>query len=66
MLRPRGRGPGQTLRGAVHDSLLAYAFTDRFVAEPTSHGVTDPDQGEISLREVLVHMVEDFARHSGH
>jgi len=36
------------------------------VAEPTSHGVTDPDQGEISLREVLVHMVEDFARHSGH
>lgn len=41
------------------------AFTDQFVAEAPDLGVTDPDQ-RFSLREVLVHMVEEYARHNGH
>jgi hypothetical protein len=41
------------------------AFTHRFVAEASDLGVTDPDQ-KVSLREVLVHMVEEYARHNGH
>jgi len=44
------------------------AFTDRFVAEAPDLDVvgTDPDQGQVSLREVLLHMVEEYARHNGH
>jgi uncharacterized damage-inducible protein DinB len=42
------------------------AFTDRFVAEAADLGMTDPGTGKISLREVLVHMVEEYARHNGH
>ncbi len=41
------------------------AFTDRFVAEASDLGVTDA-AGRVSLREVLVHMVEEYARHNGH
>ena len=44
------------------------AFADRFVAEAPDLDVTgnDPNQGPISLRELLVHMVEEYARHNGH
>jgi uncharacterized damage-inducible protein DinB len=44
------------------------AFTDRFVAEAPDLEVlgTDPWQGQVSLREVLVHMIEEYARHNGH
>ena len=44
------------------------AFTDRFVAEAPDLDVigTIPGEGPISLREVLVHMVEEYARHNGH
>ncbi|UKY54463.1 DinB family protein [Streptomyces inhibens] len=43
------------------------AFTDRFVAEaPGLDVVGHSDQGSISLREVLVHMVEEYGRHNGH
>ena len=45
------------------------AFTDQFVADAPDLDVRgkDPNQGtEISLREVLVHMVEEYARHNGH
>jgi uncharacterized damage-inducible protein DinB len=46
------------------------AFADRFVAEAPDLGITgkipDPWRGPISLREVLVHMVEEYARHNGH
>jgi uncharacterized damage-inducible protein DinB len=45
------------------------AFTDQFVADASDLDVRgkDPNQGtEISLREVLVHMVEEYARHNGH
>jgi hypothetical protein len=41
------------------------AFTDRFVAGAPDLGVTDPNC-QVSLREVLVHMVEEYARHNGH
>ena len=46
------------------------AFTDRFVADAPDLGITgkvpDPWRGPVSLREVLVHMVEEYARHNGH
>lgn len=44
------------------------AFSDRFVAEAPSLDVVghDPDEGPFSLRWVLVHMVEEYARHNGH
>lgn len=44
------------------------AFTDRFVAEAPNLDVVgnDPWQGPVSLRSVLVHMVEEYARHNGH
>jgi uncharacterized damage-inducible protein DinB len=44
------------------------AFADRFVAEAPDLDVvgTKPWGGPISLRELLVHMVEEYARHNGH
>lgn len=44
------------------------AFANQFV---DGHGdlsivVTMPDGGEVSYREVLVHMVEEYSRHNGH
>ena len=43
------------------------AFTDRFVAATADLGfVADDRQGPVSLREVLVHLIEEYARHNGH
>lgn len=43
------------------------AHTDRFVQEAPDLDVTGTtEDGPISLREVLVHMVEEYARHNGH
>lgn len=44
------------------------AFADRFVAEAPDLNVVGntSDQGPVSLREVLVHMIEEYARHNGH
>ncbi|NGO73826.1 DinB family protein [Streptomyces sp. SB3404] len=45
------------------------AFAERYVAEAPSLDVicVDPRGGlEISLRTILVHMVEEYARHNGH
>ncbi|MCY9783666.1 DinB family protein [Nocardiopsis sp. EMB25] len=44
------------------------AFTDDFVARAASLDATfEVDRhGTMSLREVLVHMVEEYARHNGH
>jgi len=44
------------------------AFTDEFVADAPDLDVTGevPGEGPISLRELLVHMVEEYARHNGH
>ena len=49
------------------------AFAERFVAEAPDLDVTGDydygppyEPGSISLREVLVHMIEEYARHNGH
>ncbi len=44
------------------------AFTDRYVAEAPDLDVTgdEPWRGPVSLRWVLVHLVEEYARHNGH
>jgi Protein of unknown function (DUF664) len=44
------------------------AFTDQFVADAPDLDVTgnDPWRGPVSLRWVLMHMVEEYARHNGH
>jgi len=44
------------------------AFTDQFVADTPDLGITGTMRrgGVISLREVLVHLVEEYARHNGH
>jgi hypothetical protein len=46
------------------------AFADRFVAAAPDLDVTGkiPDawRGPMSLRWVLVHMIEEYARHNGH
>jgi len=48
------------------------AFAERFVDEASDLDLTKPyigrgeHQGEVSLREVLVHMIEEYARHIGH
>lgn len=43
-------------------------FANRFVAEAPDLDVIGqvPGYGPISLREVLVHMIEEYARHNGH
>jgi hypothetical protein len=43
------------------------AFTDRFVAAAEDLGTVAQDAaGPVSLREVLVHLIEEYARHNGH
>jgi uncharacterized damage-inducible protein DinB len=43
------------------------AFAEAFVAEHDDLTITCQGRdGELSLREVLVHMVEEYARHNGH
>jgi uncharacterized damage-inducible protein DinB len=43
-------------------------FADQYVAEAPDLDVVGniPGEGPVSLREVLVHMVEEYARHNGH
>jgi uncharacterized damage-inducible protein DinB len=44
------------------------AFTDQFVAQAPDLGVKGyyGDGKSISLRELLLHMIEEYARHNGH
>jgi hypothetical protein len=71
--------PDGDFNGAVADPevvLQAWAawrheveHADRFVAatpDLLSVSVADPDRGPLSLRWVLVHMIEEYARHIGH
>lgn len=46
----------------------AAAFTERFMAETTDLEITCEDRwrGTLSLRWVLFHLVEGYARHNGH
>jgi Protein of unknown function (DUF664) len=70
-------GPDGDFDGAVPDPEVVadawdtwraeVAFAERFVAEAPDLGVTAVgDDGPIALREVLVHMIEEYARHNGH
>ncbi|XVV07444.1 DinB family protein [Actinosynnema sp. CA-248983] len=70
--------PDEAFDGAVGDpEVVAEAwsvwraeveFADRFVAAAPDLDVCgdDPWRGPLSLRWVLVHMVEEYARHNGH
>ena len=43
------------------------AFAESFVAAAPDLAITGRSRyGEVSLREVLVHMIEEYARHNGH
>ena len=43
------------------------AFAERLVAQaPDLDLRASPEDGTIALREVLVHMIEEYARHNGH
>ncbi|MCW2507452.1 MAG: hypothetical protein JWP68_600 [Modestobacter sp.] len=43
------------------------AFADAFIeASEDLSRVTTYDHGQVSLRELLVHIVEEYARHNGH
>ena len=48
------------------------AFAERFIDEANDLGLAKPytgrggHEGQVSLREVLVHMIEEYARHIGH
>ncbi|WP_247597602.1 DinB family protein [Streptomyces sp. RKND-216] len=43
------------------------AFAERFAADAPSMDLTVEHDGQpLSLREVLVHMIEEYARHNGH
>jgi hypothetical protein len=44
------------------------AFAEQFVADAPDLEITGDtaDQGQVSLREVLVHMIEEYAQHNGH
>ncbi|KJY21998.1 Mini-circle protein [Streptomyces sp. NRRL S-104] len=58
--------------GAVEAAWEAWraevAFAERFVAEAPDLDVEGDDvwRGRVSLRWVLIHMVEEYARHNGH
>jgi Protein of unknown function (DUF664) len=74
--------PGWDFDGAVADPEVVaaawqtwrdeVAFADQFVAEAPGLDITgDTGRGEdepelISLRQVMVHMIEEYARHMGH
>jgi uncharacterized damage-inducible protein DinB len=44
------------------------AFADRFIGDAPDLDITGHDswRGTVSLRWVLIHMVEEYARHNGH
>jgi uncharacterized damage-inducible protein DinB len=58
-------------RAGVEEAWAAWrdevAFAERFVSQTELDFVaTDGDGEPISLRELLVHMIEEYARHNGH
>lgn len=73
--------PGGDFDGAIPDPEVVanawqtwraeVAFAEKLVAEAPSLDVCgqfdgEHDQGSVPLREVLVHMIEEYARHMGH
>jgi uncharacterized damage-inducible protein DinB len=71
-------GPDAEWLGAVADPAVVedawrawheeVAFAERFVADSPDLGIkgTMRDGSSTALREVLVHMIEEYARHCGH
>ncbi len=58
----------EVVAGALRAWRAEVEFAERFVADTPDLGIrarTHHD-GEISLRELLVHMIEEYARHNGH
>jgi uncharacterized damage-inducible protein DinB len=69
--------PDADFNGAVADPAVVaeawaawreeVAFSDRFASEHDLDFVGADSEGEpVSLRELLVHMIEEYARHNGH
>ncbi|MCN9240487.1 DinB family protein [Streptomyces sp. RY43-2] len=69
--------PGGDFDGAVPDPVVVAdawdtwraetAFAERFVAEAGGLDITGVNGAEpVALREVLVHLIEEYARHNGH
>ena len=69
--------PDRDFDGAVPDAAVVaeaweawraeVAFAESFVAAAPDLEITGRTRtGEVSLREVLVHMIEEYARHNGH
>jgi len=69
--------PDADFNGAVADPALVdeawaawraeTAFADAFIADHDFDYVGNDGKGEpVSLRELLVHMIEEYARHNGH
>lgn len=69
--------PNEDFNGAVPDPEVVarawdawraeVAFAERFAAEAPDLDVTgEHGDGTVTLREVLVHMIEEYARHNGH
>jgi uncharacterized damage-inducible protein DinB len=69
---PDGDFDGAVADPAVVDAAWAAwreecAYTDRFIAGVADLGQEWPTKhGPVSLRDLLVHMVEEYARHMGH
>jgi hypothetical protein len=64
-----GAVPGPDATAAAWDAWRSeVAFADRFVAEAPDLDVEGDDgwRGTVSLRWVLIHMIEEYARHNGH
>lgn len=66
-----GAAPEPALVEEAWDAWRAeVAFAEGFVAEAPDLDIVgekhDPDRGPMSLRWVLVHMIEEYARHLGH
>jgi hypothetical protein len=64
-----GVAPDPALVAAAWDAWRTeVAFADRFVQDAPDLDVAGPDpwRGVVTLRWVLVHMIEEYARHNGH
>lgn len=64
-----GAAPGPAAVAEAWEAWRAeVAFAERFVAEAPDLDITRDDGwlGAVSLRWVLIHMIEEYARHNGH
>ena len=52
----------------MHHPLREIGFAERYIADTDDLGIrgTMKDGTSVALREVIVHMIEEYARHAGH